>query len=814
MIVSEREEFWKSKITALLHDPLVKAFDVKNHEDIAGEILKTLGIEKSRGEEDRLASAMDRFPIPYEKDAKKQIHVSFDETLFVHPFSGEELPEVKSFFQNQKVEEMKSRLINALTKLKERNNTYEKLFHSIWWNLPYILEGSQFLPADTRIANHSIIDHLDVTSALKGCVEGKQVKASLIAVAIGPVQEVIAQARKVKDLWAGSYLLSYLIYGAIEVVGKKYGFDSIISPYLRGNYFVKETLETMGVDLEDLCPVLPRREVASLPNLFVAIVPSSDEEILKECEEAIKNRWETIVDKTKEKLSKSEFLFNERSFDYQASLFPDIQTSKVSFDEPEKIVETVRNLFTGSGIEDFKEVLRKVSEHAGYKENPGTFYRYLHRLLTSKLAARKMARLFPGYEEDVYSPHFTSEKEFLDFLKEKEEELFHDADDFGAGVRACAVCRDIEKKDRLGTLNTVKRFLPEILNIRIKFDSTTDIARNNQANKEIEDPAKFKNGYIAVLLMDGDRMGDWMLGENAPSLEKVINPKVIEMFQETDDLKYAWEKLKEFKTIQPAYHRGVSRTLGIFSQFVGKIVDRHNGMLVYSGGDDVLALLPADSVLECANDIRKFFSGYLEYEIEIENGSDVERFRSENGVLYHNDKPFAPLMGKVATMSAGIAIVHHKFPLQVALNMAREAEKKAKRVYGRNAFCVAQVKRSGQIVFAGSRWEIEGEDVVRRSLKILEEMKNYNVSHRSLYKLLSPDFSLYEDKMEKFVEFTLRRSIHSEKSKNEFIGNFKDFLGRMVDYYKNTKRASFDEAMREALEFLIMVYSMKRGESQ
>lgn len=105
MIVSEREEFWKSKITALLHDPLVKAFDVKNHEDIAGEILKTLGIEKSRGEEDRLASAMDRFPIPYEKDAKKQIHVSFDETLFVHPFSGEELPEVKSFFQNQKVEE-------------------------------------------------------------------------------------------------------------------------------------------------------------------------------------------------------------------------------------------------------------------------------------------------------------------------------------------------------------------------------------------------------------------------------------------------------------------------------------------------------------------------------------------------------------------------------------------------------------------------------------------------------------------------------------------------------------------------------------
>lgn len=85
MIVSEREEFWKSKITALLHDPLVKAFDVKNHEDIAGEILKTLGIEKSRGEEDRLASAMDRFPIPYEKDAKnKFMFRSMRLSLFIH----------------------------------------------------------------------------------------------------------------------------------------------------------------------------------------------------------------------------------------------------------------------------------------------------------------------------------------------------------------------------------------------------------------------------------------------------------------------------------------------------------------------------------------------------------------------------------------------------------------------------------------------------------------------------------------------------------------------------------------------------------
>ncbi|PLV57157.1 type III-B CRISPR-associated protein Cas10/Cmr2 [Thermotoga sp. SG1] len=787
--MNNREEFWKSKISALFHDPITKAFDVIKHEEVSKKILQTLEVEPERGREDPLASAMDRFPIPYERIGK-QIYVSFAETVFVHPFTGEELNEVKDFFQSQNIEEMKRLLDGRLKELKEKNHSYEKLFHALWWNLPYLVNGSQFLPADTRIANHSIIDHLDVTSALKGCLEGNEIKASLIAVAIGPVQEIISQARKARDLWAGSYLLSYLIYAAIETVGKKYGFDSIISPYLRGNYFVEKTLNDMGVYLGNYCPVPSNESVASLPNLFVAIVPESEVKcILEDCEKSIKDRWKELTDKTKEKLKKYKYTFNEESFNCQVGLFPDIQTASVSFSNPDEVERTIKKLFVGKDIEKFREALKIVKDHGGYKENSGAFYRYFHQLLSAKLAAKKAARSFPKYEENIYPG-------FPDLM---------DADDFGAGVRACVLWEDIEKVDKLGTLNAVKRLLPEIIGIKLKFDSTTDIAKNNEANQNIKDPGKFKNGYIGVLLMDGDQMGKWMFGEKAPPLEKVVHPKVKDAFERNEELSKVWEILRKIRTIQPAYHRGVSRTLGIFSQFVSSIVEKHKGMLIYSGGDDVLALLPADSVLECANKLRKFFSGKG---VEIEG----KEFVAKDGILYLNGEPFAPLMGENTTMSAGIAVVHHKFPLQVALKMARAAERQAKNRYGRNAFCISHVKRSGQMIFIGSKWEIGDMDVVDRSLKILEDMENKKVSHRSLYKLLSPDYVLFEEYFEKFIEYVLKRSIHTEKDEKKIIEELKDHLKKMVDFYMKDLHFTFAEAVSNTLEFLITFRTMKRGE--
>lgn len=239
---------WKRKIAALMHDPLTKAYDIVKHENEARALLGILDIPHQRGKEDHIASEMDRIPLPSEVRGKKIIVPFEDLKGFKHPLSASLLKILDKKLLPNHGRALKT-LKENLTKIKEINQENEKLFHALWWHLPDLIDMASFLPADTRCPNHSIVDHLEATSALAGCIEGKLIKASLISVSIGPVQSFIAAARKTKDLWAGSYLLSLLIYAGIEYIGQNYGFDSIVFPSVRNTAFVKDSLEEWGVNL-------------------------------------------------------------------------------------------------------------------------------------------------------------------------------------------------------------------------------------------------------------------------------------------------------------------------------------------------------------------------------------------------------------------------------------------------------------------------------------------------------------------------------------------------------------------------------------
>src|SRR5690606_19951155 len=84
----------------------------------------------------------------------------------------------------------------------------------------------EVLPADTRVPDHTIWDHLDLTSAFAGAfaADAKDLPAgtdgdvALLALSIGPVQSFIASARTTSDLWAGSHLLSRLSWEAMRPV--------------------------------------------------------------------------------------------------------------------------------------------------------------------------------------------------------------------------------------------------------------------------------------------------------------------------------------------------------------------------------------------------------------------------------------------------------------------------------------------------------------------------------------------------------------------------------------------------------------------
>lgn len=146
--------------------------------------------------------------------------------------------------------------------------------------------------------------------------------------------------------------------------------------------------------------------------------------------------------------------------------------------------------------------------------------------------------------------------------------------------------------------------------------------------------------FYAILLMDGDQLGSHMgdTSKQAP----------------------------------------ISQALNAFTKGAGRLVREHNGFLVYAGGDDVLALLPLQDALQAAAALQAFYK-----------------------------KCFATAgEGKVAsTLSGAIEYVHIRTPLTRVLQDAHQLlDEVAKEQTGRDAIAVRVWKPSGLAVQWAMPW--------------------------------------------------------------------------------------------------------------
>jgi hypothetical protein len=96
---------------------------------------------------------------------------------------------------------------------------------------------------------------------------------ALLAFSIGPVQSFIAAARRVRDLWTGSYLLAWLTHRAMQPVLTHYGTHVFVSP-------AGDTIEASRTQLKSPCLPgdalpSPRREKAFGLRLFEACCSGS-----------------------------------------------------------------------------------------------------------------------------------------------------------------------------------------------------------------------------------------------------------------------------------------------------------------------------------------------------------------------------------------------------------------------------------------------------------------------------------------------------------------------------------------------------------
>ena len=143
------------------------------------------------------------------------------------------------------------------------------------------------------------------------------------------------------------------------------------------------------------------------------------------------------------------------------------------------------------------------------------------------------------------------------------------------------------------------------------------------------------------------------------------------------------EALSQLKTADE--HRRFSRQLSAFAAEARTIVNRQRGVLVYSGGDDVLAFLPVDTCLASARELR-------------------EKFADAMG-------PWTPKTRKALTLSVGVAIGHFLENLEDLLDYGRAAERHAKQPREtdgpqepRSGLAVHLLKRGGGPIAVRGNW--------------------------------------------------------------------------------------------------------------
>jgi len=232
--------------------------------------------------------------------------------------------------------------------------------------------------------------------------------------------------------------------------------------------------------------------------------------------------------------------------------------------------------------------------------------------------------------------------------------------------------------------------------------------------------------YYAVLSFDGDQMGHWLGGdpERLPELGRAFHPDTVPLFEALPSAAEWRQVLETPRLLSASLHNSMSLALANFAlSSVRQVVERrYPGRVVYAGGDDVLALLPAKSVLAAARELRALFSGEARVSL---NGDewDVEPLFGDTdctGYL-HVGREWLLTMGPKARGSAGIALAHHTYPLDAVLATVRQAERRAKKVYDRDALCVVALKRSGETVRVGSKWQYAGLDAVG----LMERLRGY-----------------------------------------------------------------------------------------
>lgn len=865
---------YPKKLAAWLHDPaekqLVLMRDREGHEGGTSRRLReALDISTQAFDKraDHLAAAADRPNWPRGDDAQR--YPAFEAVKFskdaelIHPLSGTRL-KLASLGLDIGVDSIKTVSQDHFESLVQDDDPdLRKTFLAFWRFGPEAGQHATelgalwpMLPADSRTPDHSIWSHVDTVSAIHTALVGDDQgpdQPALLVMSFGPVQGFIGQARSTSDLWAGSHLLSSLVWEAMKPIVSHLGPDAMVFPALRGVPVVDAWLMSPeaggkpfkalfeGIESELLADTTDTNPLfaASLPNKFMAVVPSRQAQALAEravaaIRHAAKN-WTLeaaekvfaaagvpITDDSRAQIKAQLSGFPEAY--WAAAAWPiDGEGCKdlgVASQRLHAALDTIHPDLKKQGVfqESTWKVLTKELKLDGlsfWQPNTGILYPAVYELAERSLGAAKATRPFSAMLEEGHRCTLTGEAEWLTHDRSVLGLNRRDREARSVWGKLAKVKKSwVKPGEHLGAIATLKRLWPVMFaervgkltggNVRRFVVSTHALALSTTLEKLLnepldttrlaalaalaapaaevdpvtlpkalmrklyrhkgftdsqrntlrclpallEDKQSLMDGgfhldrtiqqllgdarpetYYALILMDGDRMGGWLAGNEDSYKLRYRDTWHSKVLAETDKHAQRDANLKNYldakRPVSPGRHGAISQALNDFSTRLARHVVEEccKGKLLYAGGDDVLALVAVDDLFDCMQLLRLAYSGIEPGEgmnlgahvgsLAAGGSGQQRQLLLKDGFGLLNGR-LMTLMGHKATASMGAVVAHHTAPLGAVLRELRSAESRAKNTVrgkdaqgqdiNRDAFCLRVLKRGGGEVSVTSPW--------------------------------------------------------------------------------------------------------------
>ncbi len=528
---------------------------------------------------------------------------------------------------------------------------------------------------------------------------------------LGPVQGFVAQARRTRDFWAGSFILSWLAAVAAKAVLCQHADNKILFPEVDAGFL--GWLEGKSTGDKPTQGAVPNRFKAQVntetfdPSAVVKSVRQAwkaladkvwEHDLANVANVATKTVWDRQIRDTDdiESFWEMAWALTDRASD-DSSILDRRKNWRSHFPPDEPCVKcmmmdgwqelsgaTSPTLPDGDQLTTFWKKVRGQG-HIGLKSD----LRPKEHLCAIGFVKRRFVRWFDEVDTDMpggwrlkgwelapgtpSAPFMAAVHWLEDTLKRTAQDIdierhflrFHQAahelvaKDYGEWDSRISCLEEQPGPRPWRALDGDLFFEASLDNENIYGDKDDPQRHKELRHKASNAKAKLKalqsaldaaapTPFYAVLMMDGDSLGEHM--------------------SDTDK-----------QTI-------ITKALSSFTGAVKGIVEQRNGFLIYAGGDDVLAVLPLEDAMDCALDLRRRYQA----DFAAQTG---------DGKLPRN-KHFA------ATLSGAIEYAHIRMPLTKILKDAHNLlDGVAKDKRGRDALAVRVWKPGGKALEWAMPWE-------------------------------------------------------------------------------------------------------------